>query len=147
MQEITFRATPKENTDFPKGIYGVLGIHWGVNIIDLDCENGDALDLDKFDLWQYIGFHDKHGKQIYEDDIVQYKIIISNPHYGGSEKTGDLVRAKVVFIEHISAFGLERINIDLRKSWTSFDFARFYGMNDFEVIGSNYENPELLKEK
>lgn len=82
------------------------------------------------ELMQYTGLKDKHGKEIYEGDIVK------------------------LLINHLSDFDPNTQNTDIVP--VKFDNAMFYfgdmTMNYkplidamFEVIGNIYENPELLK--
>lgn len=74
---------------------------------------------------QYTGIVDKNGKQIYEGDILRYRI------------SGDPDRQRpVYFSEELAAF---RIGPD--DYWES---DRIYP-ESCEVIGNIYENKELLK--
>jgi uncharacterized phage protein (TIGR01671 family) len=78
----------------------------------------------EFELMQYAGLKDKHGKEIYESDI------------GVFEETG----FNVVYDDRIAAFGL--VGADFNPQDATHEFFRI--PEDFEVIGNIYETPELL---
>ena len=79
----------------------------------------------KIILMQYTGLHDKNGKEIYEGDIV--RIIVNN----NIEKI-----CKVEFKNGI--FG---VMFSKNKDLTAFPH---FCNTTFEVIGNEYDNPELL---
>lgn len=122
-REIKFRAWDKENK---KMKYNITGIEYGngdgnINGIFID---GDIYEIEKIELMQYTGLHDKNGKEIYEGDIVK--------------KTGskEIDIGKVIY--EYDGFIVDVMNMD-----------RFYGrvylVEIFtEVIGNIYDNPELL---
>ena len=69
-REIKFRAWDKENK---KMKYNITGIEYGngdgnINGIFID---GDIHEIEKIELMQYTGLHDKNGKEIWENDIVE----------------------------------------------------------------------------
>lgn len=78
---------------------------------------------DENTIGQYIGLHDKNGKEIYEGDIVKIKY--------RDEDIG-----KVIY-EH-NGFSIDVTNMNKNYGRVSF-------VNNFiEVIGNIYDNPELL---
>lgn len=81
-------------------------------------KNGTVLNPEIKEWRQYTGLKDKNGKEIYEGDIIfgQHKII------------GDW-----------------KSRVYLLPTGVWFGGARFEDVEDFEVIGNIYENPELLK--
>ena len=80
---------------------------------------------------QYTGLKDKNGKEIYESDVIEIKNVWTH----GVGKWSHFV-GKVVFFE--SEFQAKDIN----DNYLSLHRYK----SRIEVIGSLYENPELLKE-
>lgn len=78
-----------------------------------------------YDLMQYTGLHDKNGKEIYEGDILKYNSLKHEYH------------AEVYFDKDNSKFDL---TIETMPTWS-------VKLEDGEVIGNIYENPELLEVK
>jgi len=96
-------------------------------------------------LQQYIGVKDKNRKEIYEGDIVRVqrrylrpyiddKIEISYKTFEGDTEIGVIFRSTFDAKFMIS---YEHIRYD--------DFEDIFTGNLMEVLGNNFENPELLK--
>lgn len=88
---------------------------------------------DKIELMQFTDLYDRTGKEIYEGDILVADMYIRNKWTEG-------VKLKVVYyssgIATQSSFRFERDN----GSW---EYEAL--LNDTEVIGNIYENPNLIK--
>ena len=95
-------------------------------------------DVDKDTIGQYTGLKDKNGKEIYEGDIVKVKL------YKGEEEK--------YFIGKVEYFGSNFIvDADNNSEYHVYDLDGFgidyrYNLEDCEVIGNIYDNPELLEE-
>ena len=124
MREIKFRIWDTENKemlkvqelDFEPTFYG------GRIAIRPDQYN-DYFDTEDMILMQYIGLHDKNGKEIYEGDIVRkFNGIIGKVIYEHSEFIIDVTNNK------------------------KLDYGRLDLIENFvEVIGNIYDNPDLLE--
>jgi uncharacterized phage protein (TIGR01671 family) len=85
---------------------------------------------DRFILMQYTGLKDKNGREIYEGDIVRYKL-------GSDWIVGD------VRYDADSARYVKRAE-KAGSSWDYKDLASY--ASSTQVIGNIYEDPELLEQ-
>lgn len=88
-----------------------------------DCNH----EQERFVALQYTGLKDKNGEEIYEGDILKFKM------YDGKYENYKIVFRNAEF---------EAINEE-DTNFISTDIWNVYG----EVIGNIYENPELLEDK
>lgn len=99
-------------------------IDWNNEVVDLFNPHIE-IPLDKIELMQSTGLHDKNGKEIFEGDIVKMaKDVYSDPTYY------EIVRHRG------GAYRLES-NQHGCELWLRH--------TNCEVIGNIYENPELLE--
>ena len=125
MREYKFRVWDTENKemlkvqelDFEDTFYG------GRLSIRTDQYN-DYFDIEDMILMQYTGLKDRNGKEIYEGDIVY---IMPEDERGIIRWDNETARYVVIHDNIIS------------------DFDNWYG-KDLEVIGNEFDNPELLEE-
>ena len=127
MRDIKFRIWDTENKemlkvqelDFEPTFYG------GRIAIRPDQYN-DYFDTEDMILMQYTGLHDKNGKEIYEGDIIQYE---------------DITKGLVRYSEKYAQYVL--VNTGAVKD--EFEPLGDYNMEVFEIIGNEYDNPDLLE--
>jgi uncharacterized phage protein (TIGR01671 family) len=77
------------------------------------------------------GLKDKHGKEIYEGDVVK-------------DKFNDVF--EVIYLVDFAAFGMEEIGNRTYINFLGRIFTEDKDYYDWEVIGNIYENKELLQE-
>ena len=115
-----YRAKRTDNGEF---IEGLLTIMWGqFHIINPDDEN-TAYPIDDSTICQCTGLKDKHGKLIFENDIVRC--------------------GKNCTVTWCDTFASWRLNT---SGWI---YSHFFGEackpEDVEIVGNIFENPELLE--
>ena len=115
-----YRAKRTDNGEF---IEGLLTIMWGqFHIINPDDEN-TAYPIDDSTICQCTGLKDKHGKLIFENDIVRC--------------------GKNCTVTWCDTFASWRLNT---SGWM---YSHFFGEackpEDVEIVGNIFENPELLE--
>ena len=127
MRDIKFRIWDTENNemlkvqelDFEPTFYG------GRIAIRPDQYN-DYFDTEDMILMQYTGLKDKNGTEIYEGDIIQYE---------------DITKGLVRYSEKYAQYVL--VNTGSVKD--EFEPLGDYNMEVFEIIGNEYDNPDLLE--
>ena len=138
MREILFRAKNKDDEWF----YGYYVFErkrtgaFGQIITELDYDrhliiekNRSVCEINPETLGQYIGLKDKNGKKIFEGDIL----------YDNFYKRNLLVKYVVEWGRYI----LDEID-DRDGNWLAFENVDF--IEDIEIIGNIYNNPDLLGE-
>lgn len=146
-REITFRAWDK----IRKEMTSIMEITWApddriftVTVVkDIDAPVY-VLGPEEVELMQYTGLKDKNGKEIYEGDIVRFKLQtgFACGWEDGTDfdPTGAREIIRVVRYQNGEFVPRDEANIveDGYYSWKTFDF---------EIIGNQFENPSLLTKK
>lgn len=86
--------------------------------------DGESKEGSTFEMLQFTGLTDKHGKEIYEGDIIVYR------DQSGSGRERIFPPRPVRWNDELSEFNVSGAMV---------------GGSSYEVIGNIYENPELLK--
>lgn len=135
MREIKFRAWDKTHKRFiDKHSFAI-----NFNPVDDKQFHGTIIKLgyheDLYELMQYTGLKDKNGKEIFEGDIVEAEItkekkaITKVWYFAPTWMLADYTTGK------------------LCGSYEMSDFGRGENLEDIEIIGNIYENPELVERK
>ncbi len=124
MREIKFRAWDKKH-----GIRPIANLNWDNRMVTIDIKSETkpiGLELERkwedIMIEQYTGLKDKHGKEIYEGDILRVDDYVGCVSYGWK----NIVWGRWVIVN------------------PSFNFSDIHPENELEVIGNIHENPGLL---
>ena len=127
MREIEFRGKEKDNDEW---IYGSLLIDETQNsYVIVDNQEGIGREVNPETIGQYTGLKDKNGKKIFEGDIVKW-----------ADYTMEIFWGEDIGIGYGFCWRPCGSNRDYQESMTGF-------IDEYEVIGNIYDNPELLKEE
>ena len=124
-----FRAWTEEGKAM---YYGVYPFKNGTLLLSYDEIAFDEVPASDFILMQSTGLKDKIGKEIFEGDIVKYKV-------GCNTFTEE-----VVYDKNFAGFGVK--DADANIIFSVGELAEDIDLHSLEVIGNIYENPELLGE-
>lgn len=99
---------------------------------DYYLEGAEIIEEPRYVIQQYTGLKDKHGKDIYHGDLVQYN---QNSNY-------DRTNFEVTWSDDSFGWVLKSNNGDYLTNMITPNGPRY---NFLEVVGSIFENPELIK--
>ena len=150
MREIIFRGKRLDNGEWAEGFY-ISHLNACHYIIPFRTGGFEAIDnsfyvhkwfkVDPSTVGQYTGLKDKHGKRIFEGDILRIAKIADE--LGGYYRPPLDYTVNVVVKWDLCAWMWETICDD--KRYITFpDAWRLY---ECEIIGNVHDNPELLKEE
>jgi len=140
MREVKFRGKRTDNT--PKNGKWVFGDLTHELKIKVDKEvpviRIDGCDVDENTIGQFIGLHDKNGKEIYEGDIVMWG-------HANKYSRENLIRKAVVKLFpalHFETFTKTEFGCPHKFHYGNFAYTETD--KHLEVIGNIHDNPELL---
>ena len=126
-REIRFRGKSLVDIgNIKKGDWVYGGISCDTDRVWIDMPYYGQILVDKDTVGQYTGLHDEIGKEIYEGDIIQYE---------------DITKGLVRYSEKYAQYVL--VNTGSVKD--EFEPLGDYNMEVFEIIGNEYDNPDLLE--
>lgn len=146
MREIIFRGKRLDNGEWAEGFY-ISHLNACHYIIPFRTGGYEAMDnsfyvhkwfeVDPPTIGQYTGMKDKHGKRIFEGDIVH---ILGNQNVADWKSVN--YNALIAFLDggFCAIDGTIEEHAIRRYALARMDF-------DLEVIGNIHDNPELLKEE
>ncbi|WP_318626912.1 YopX family protein [Paenibacillus polymyxa] len=135
MRDIKFRG---KKINYGEWIYGVPVFDgdkaWIVKRIG---DNFSADEVHPESVGQYTGTEDRHGKDIYEGDVLRHV----NPHWGHKD-----VQLRLVEWENKTADNGQLMNCGFAFKQIGRGFFTYYSPEkDLEIIGRIHDNPELLQ--
>ena len=135
MRELKFRAWDKHNKIF---LYtGMFNIR--IDTGDLQVNGSDGV-VGGVEISQFTGLQDKNGKDIYEGDVLQYADITTDKWLILGEKTIGVVKWK----QGDCSLSPQ----DIEQNHKNGNYYAYWGfIEQIEIIGNIYENPELLEDK
>lgn len=137
MREILFGAKRTNWRELPKEKWWVEGLPqkmWGEWHIINPADENTAYPIDPDTLCQYIGFKDKNGNKIKENDIVK-----CNKRKDGFELY------KVLWRNYYADFGVEPLEFGVQYPISMDENGQDIKGCDYEIVGNIFDNPELLK--
>lgn len=120
-----FRAWDK----ISKKMFPVMMIDFGQSYVMIEEINGlwCERDFDEIEIMQSTGLFDKNGKEIYEDDIVRITLTDGFRYVVGEDGAVKYKLGAFYILNGLDEYLISDFHID-----------------DIEVVGNIYENPELL---
>lgn len=153
MREILFKAKRIDNGEWTEGYYAerngktFIGIDISIygDIFEVFCTPVIRwFEVDPKTLCQFTGLYDKNGKKIWESDIISYQRDNDDcpfPNKDTKKRFGKVFYQgfRSTFAIGMGKNGSRSINDDLWKY--------VQNGNRVEVIGNQFDNPELLQEE
>lgn len=136
-REILFRGRKKGGTEWFEGDLSYLVYDKReCYIFPADgCNSPDWYEVDPDTVGQYTGLSDKNGKRIFEGDFIK----VSTFGFGAK-----IFATEVVFMDRA---GMRGFCLKNGRSLFYYGQKDLNKMDDAEVIGNRWDNPELLEVK
>lgn len=142
-RDILFKAKRKNWRELPKEQWWVEGLlwkkkynsdKWYISCFPDKDDNEEVYLIDSATICQYIGITDKNGKKIFEKDIIETITFgFTQDHF-------------ITSVEFGAKFSMQGFYLDNGRSMFYFGQSDLTKMDDTQVIGNIFDNPELLKQ-
>ena len=131
-----FRYRVFDNDD--RKMHDVIFLNYENNSVEWYNDNNKkrAAFIGEVPTLQCTGLMDKNGREIYDGDILKFKLLEDFAAFGTNEK----------YVEIIAPVIYEYGGFFIEQSENSI-FLGQLPMSEIEVVGNIYENPELLENK
>ena len=158
MREIKFRGKRRDNNQITYGdlcIYDdmvFIGIAKTITEIRKDVFVPSVIwyEVEPENVGQFTGILDKNKKEVYEGDIIRFKYVVGDFAWEEMTKEEEKEAQKMngqAFVGVISSNILTPVNLEIRVGDPKFShviWPLIYVQNS-EILGNIFENPELLK--
>ncbi|WP_110954765.1 YopX family protein [Anaerosinus massiliensis] len=137
MREIKFRGKRLDNGEW---VYGYLVKMFGqICIMDLNDENA-VYPVNPKTVGQHTGLKDKHGKDIYEGDIVAFT------EYPGDNYYAEICKSEQAPLNWLYGY-IKKPNSKVMgiSNGIYYSLRDIGELGEVEIIGNIYENPELVE--
>lgn len=143
-REIKFRAWDKED-NVMRDVSDIFCLPDGITCVTYRSKGIGVTPLIQEDiiLIQYTGLKDKNGVEIYEGDVLRYCYHVSKPDsdfHGVVEYHDKVITSGYECSDRFVGFILKGDN-----GGGDYYFTSIPDIEDIEVIGNIYQNPELLE--
>jgi len=149
MREHLFKGKSLDNGDWVQGWYIEFGKFTAIVVFGRDSEGRviikESVEVIPETVCEFTGLTDKDGKKIFEGELLEGFVY---PFYREKEKEHNYF-AEVIWLDNSAAFGIcthKYANSKVRgTSSGNIELMNNFDCEDWKIIGSKFDNPELLE--
>lgn len=152
-REILFRAKRIDNNEWVEGFYVRIPLINCDNIEELITDKtGTSYEVDHSTVSQYVGIEDVNGNKIFENDVVRdlSTYLIHKDYVENGIESEEVLQEYIDTAKRgIVCFDIENVGscgccypYFIGTGFKAYDIS----LNECEVIGNKFDNPELIKE-